>query len=292
MLLIDISLLAQAKEKPINLKPEKPGKRVSVLISGKTQHYYQLTNGNATTIMVEGPGKLRVFTRGSFLKKKGSSLSYKLMYSINGSAQKTVKENGVERSKEALFADTANGVPAELKSFEISLGRGSHAIEITLTDSKIPVYARFSFIKSNSKKKDWVAFSPKNPAEPVDLVTKEEVVNYYRFTAEKPMVVEATGPAELLVLTRIENHYQMKGRINYRIQVKENTNVVNTFQLSSIRSEVTVYKNDQKLVPGKACEFMIKVPKGKHTFTILPLDQDKPNILGRILIPKKNVKLN
>jgi hypothetical protein len=93
------------------------------------------------------------------------------------------------------------------------------------------------------------------------------------------------------VLTRIENHYQMRGRINYRLQVRENDEVINTYQLSSRRSEVTVYKDDNTLIPGKGCEFVINVPKGRHIYEILSLNQDKNTVLGRLLIPEKDVKL-
>ena len=99
------------------------------------------------------------------------------------------------------------------------------------------------------------------------------------------------GPTELRVFTRIENHYQMRGRIHYRIQVKSQEKVVNTYQLSSVRSEVTTYENNKKLIPGKAREFVIDVPDGRHTFEIAPLDKDKGTVLGRMLIPEKSVGL-
>jgi hypothetical protein len=73
--------------------------------------------------------------------------------------------------------------------------------------------------------------------------------------------------------------------------VKELDKVVNTYQLSSERSETAVYKENKELVPGKACEFVIIVPKGKHTYVISPLDEDKNTVLGRLLIPKKDVTL-
>ena len=108
---------------------------------------------------------------------------------------------------------------------------------------------------------------------------------------EKPLKVEIIGPTELRVLTRTENHFQMKGRINYRVQVKENGKVINTYQLCSKVSEVAVYKDVKELIPGTACEFVIYVPKGKHVYEILPLDKDKSTLLGRLLIPEKDVKL-
>jgi hypothetical protein len=83
----------------------------------------------------------------------------------------------------------------------------------------------------------------------------------------------------------------MKGRIHYRVQVMESNTVINTYQLTSERSEITVYKDSKELIPGKACEFVINVPKGRHTYEIFPLDEDKSTLLGRLLLPKKDVKL-
>jgi hypothetical protein len=54
---------------------------------------------------------------------------------------------------------------------------------------------------------------------------------------------------------------------------------------------VAVYKDVKDLIPGTACEFVIYVPKGKHTYELLPLDKDKGSLLGRLLLPKKDVLL-
>ena len=64
----------------------------------------------------------------------------------------------------------------------------------------------------------------------------------------------------------------MKGKINYRIEVKEDKKVKNTYMLCADRSDVTRYKKDGKKIPGKAKEIVISVPSGTHTYTLLPLD--------------------
>ena len=89
----------------------------------------------------------------------------------------------------------------------------------------------------------------------------------------------------------MENHYYMKGRINYRLQVKEDGEIRHTCLLSSVRSEITSYKKDGNKIPGKAKEIVINVPSGTHIYEIIPLDKDKKTILGRILFPKKDINL-
>jgi len=291
LILFYSGISAQTGGKPKYLKPTNFQKKVTHIISGKTRYYYSLNTEKPSTINIQGPGKLRVLTRGRFIPKEEDKIGYEILYSVDGGEQKKVKKNAVARSKTATYLKGSLGVPGQLKDFEIELGRGYHTIEFKLKEEKIPVAVRYKFTPIREKKQEWIAFSPIQPSEPVDLISRETTVNYYRFSMEKPLKVEINGPTVLRVLTRIENHYQMRGRIHYRMQVKENDKVINTYQLSSRRSEIAVYKNDKELIPGKACEFVIDVPKGRHSYEILPLDKDKSTILGRFLLPKKDVKL-
>lgn len=284
-------IMAQSVKKSRFLKPTNFQKRVTTLVSDKSRSYYSLNTEKPSTINVQGPGKLRVITRGRFIPDEGDEIKYEILYSIDGGEKKKIIISSVERSKKATYLKGSLGVPGQLKDFEIELGRGNHTIEFKLKDKNIPVAARYRFTPSKKKKQEWIAFSPMQPSEPVNLISRETTVNYYRFSTKKPLKVEINGPTELRVLTRIENHYQMKGRIHYRLQVKEKGKVINTYQMSSRRSEIAVYKNDKKLIPGKAREFVIDVPGGRHSYEIIPLDEDKSTVLGRLLLPKKNVKL-
>jgi len=120
-------------------------------------------------------------------------------------------------------------------------------------------------------------------------VTNEDVVSYYRYSSAKPLKVRITGPTTLRVLNRVEFDYKMKGQLNYRVEVKEDRNVKNTYMLCTDRSDITRYKKDGKRTPGKAKEIVISVPSGTHTYEIITLD--KCSVLGRILFPKKDIKL-
>jgi len=285
------SILAQSGKKARYLKPTNFQKRVSHIIAEKSRNYYSLSTEKLSTISVRGPGVLRVMTRGRFDSTAGNYIKYELQYTIDGGEKEKVKMNGIERSAKAAYLKSSLGDPGELADFEIELGRGYHTVEFTIKDKKIPVAARYKFTPVKEKKQEWIGFSPLQPSEPIDLISNEQIVHYYRFSFEKPLKIEINGPTVLRVLTRIENHYQMKGRIHYRLQLKESSKVINTYQLSSRRSEVAVYKSNSKLIPGKACEFVINVPKGNHSYEIFPLDEDKSTVLGRLLLPLKDVKL-
>jgi len=284
-------VLAQSTKKTKVLKPEVFTKRVTHIVAEKSRNYYSLSTEEFSKISVRGPGKLRAITRGRFAPGQDGSINYEILYYINGGELEKVKESGVRRSSKTTYQNSALGVPGELKDFEIELDRGYHTIEFKLKEKEPPVAVRYIFIPTKAKKQEWITFSPVQPSEPVDLISNEVIVKYNRFSMEKPLKVEINGPTQLRVLTRIENHYQMKGRIHYRLQVKEKGKVINTYQLSSRRSEIAVYKSDKELIPGKACEFVINVPKGRHIYEIFPLDKDKSTVLGRFLLPEKDVKL-
>jgi len=279
---------AQTAHKPRYLKPLKAQKSIPVRIAGKNKHYYPVNSTESSVIIVSGPGKLQVLTRGRFTAETKGKLKYTLLYSVDGGKQKSISETAVPRSEKASFPESPSDFPAQLQTFEIQLGPGSHTLEFKLRDNTVQVAARYKFTPVNTRKKDWLPFSPMQPSEPVDLVTKEEIVKYYRFSATNPLKIEVTGPTKLQLLSRFENHFQMKGAILYRLQIKEKGKVLNTYQLSNRTSGITVYKNNEKLIPGKASEIMINVPKGSHIYEIIPLDQDKNTLLGRVLIPKKD----
>ncbi len=273
------------------IKPKNAQTTLKTIISGKSKSYYPLNYKEASIISVKGPGKLKIITRVQFTASKSDYLDYNLYYRIDGANKIKVEYEDVQKSESARYNIKSFGNPGVGKTLTLEFGLGEHTLEIW-TGAKLPnVAARYLFRKSKVKKIDWVPLSPLYPKEPVDLISGEEISHYFRFSKSKPLRVKINGPTILRVLTRVENHYYMKGMINYRIQVSENGKIKNTYRLCSNRSEITSYKKGGKIIPGKAKEIVINVPRGSHSYKIIPLDEDKKTILGRVLFPKKDIKL-
>jgi len=249
-----------------------------------------LESGTPTVLLVRGPGKLKVFTRAILNNEKNKS-PYSVLYRINGGNYTRVLFSDIQSSSTAKLRDRSNNIPTTVKVLEIDVAPGDNSIEFKSEKNLPPVIAKYLFNKIREKKTKWFMLSPSPSSDPVDLVTRENVIHYYRFSEIRPLKIRINGPTLLRILTRFENHYDMKGRINYRIQVKEDGKIKHTYLLSSTYSEVTTYRKNTKLVPGKAREFYIQVPSGRHNYTITPLDKDKNTILARVLFPKKDVKL-
>ncbi len=290
-ILLSHVLIAQSGKKSHLIIPKNYKKKVTTIISGKTRSYYALDSNKTSQIYLRGPGKLQIYTRSRFNFDNNAYMNYDIIYSIDGGKAHKFKVKGVERSKIAAYKNSKLGMPSQSRSLEIELSRGYHSIELKLENNYNKVAARCIFYPTKTNKKKWVSYSPTNYIKPVELIIKESIVKYYRFSMKKPLEVEVNGPTELRILSRIENHYHMAGRINYRIQVTEEDEILNTFQLSSKRSEITTYKKDSTLIPGKAREFIIEVPRGRHQYKIKLLDMGDNTVLGRALIPKNDVKL-
>jgi|WetSurMetagenome_2_1015567.scaffolds.fasta_scaffold19487_2 hypothetical protein len=273
------------------IKPVNAKSTITTIVSGTSRAYYPLSSKNSSLLTLKGQGQLKIITRVRFIPNEKSTISYKINYRIDGGIKNVIDFKNVHRSKTAIYKIDTLGIPGEEGDIIIKLGGGEHNIKVWLDSENPKVASRYIFTPKYEKKLTWGTMNPLIPNEPVNLITDEEEIKYFRFSNTQPMVIKITGPTKLRILTRIENHYLMKGRIDYRLQVKEDAKVKRTYQLSSIRSETTCYKKDDSKIPGKAKEIIIDVPKGTHQYEILPLDKFKSTVLGRVLFPKRDIKL-
>lgn len=289
LILLLNSALCYGVPKTKVLVPKNASEPVMISISGKSFSYYSVILDEILVYSVRGPGKLKIITRGQLNIKTENRLNYIIYYRINGGEKINVEFRSVKADNNAFFEDASLGYPGIGENIIIELSRGENSVEIWSGLADQNLYARALFTEIKEKKINWVSMSPLYPAEPVSLVTNEDVVTYFRYSSSNPLKVRVTGPTILRVLNRVEFDYKMKGKLNYRIEVKENNKLKNTYMLSTDRSDVTRYRRDSKKIPGKANEIVITVPSGTHTYEIFLLD--KNSILARILFPKKDIKL-
>ncbi len=273
------------------IKPQNVSTKIITIFGEEHFSYFPINSNKSTILNVKGPGKIKVISRATFPDEKYSTTNYKIYYKLDGGTKKIATFNKVNRSKIAKYQDIKLGFPGEDRSLIIEFGRGNHTIEIWRGNKSPKIAARYFFSKTSKKNIKWIDFSPLQPSEPVELVTEENLSLYYRFSSIKPLKTKIIGPTYLKILTRVENNYNMKGIVNYRFQVKEDGKIINTFLLNSSKSDVTIYKKDAISIPAKAKEIVITVPKGNHFYEIIPLDKDKPTLLGKLFLPKKDIHL-
>jgi len=271
------------------LIPKNANGSVSIVVSGKSYKYYPLSNDEAIVLTTRGPGKLKVISRCQLPGENYTDVDYVVYYRINGGTKTKIEFNNVRVDEKSEFKNTSQGFLTLGENILIELPRGENSIELWSGSKNIKILTRSLFTEIKEKKIDWVSLSPMYPNEPVSLVTNEDVISYYRYASVKPLKIRVTGPTTLRVLNRVEFDYKMKGRLSYRVEVKEDRKLKNTYMLCSDRSDITKYKKDKKKTPGKASEIFISVPAGTHIYEINTMDNY--SILGRILFPKKDIKL-
>ncbi len=289
VLFFSILIFGDLEDKKV-IKPDNASNPITTIVAGKNRTYYSLSSKNATVISVKGAGEFKIITRARFTNSDPNEINYFISYRVDGGKKNKVEFNGIKRSLKAIYKNQSLGIPGDEGIISFNLGAGEHNIKVWLESSDPKVAARFTFTPKKIKKKSWVSLTPTSKNEPVNLISNEDEILYYRFTDEKAVKLNITGPTKLKFLVRVENDYSMKGRTDYRLQIKEDSKIKNTYQLSSVHSQTTRYLHDNSKIPGKANEIVIDVPKGKHTYQLSLLDKNKCTVLCRILFPKKDIK--
>lgn len=130
----------------------------------------------------------------------------------------------------------------------------------------------------------WVKLVPVSYTAVEEIFTKNKIsTSYYEATKSKPVKIEINGPKKIKVLLRLGFNCKMKGKIDYRVTIREDNNIKNTYQISAQNSTQSVFKNIKDLTPGMANFIYIDVPSGAHSYEIYPVGHNSPRLFCRIL---------
>ena len=268
---------------------------VELIVSDRTHRYERLSHAMWSTTTVRGPGRLRLLFRAGLPPALDGTVDYAIDLRVDGGPVERLSFSGVGRSRAVVFRDGRLGVPAQLRDRILNLGAGYHNVDVRIARSSagmLPIFLRTQLEKKKRRPRRWVSLNPLDDAERVDLVVREQYVTYHRNQPGKGFSVEVIGPTQLRIFSRIENRPEMRGRIHYRLQIKEEGKVINTFRLNSRRSDIASYKTDETLVPGQAREIVIPVRSGLHRYEITPIDPDKDVLLARFMLPRSDLDLS
>ena len=251
-----------------------------VVIKGKSGSYYRAAG---LRLSVTGPGGLRVVSRWIGPRPTRRDTSYSI--SIVGGTRRVTKTYSSRKSGIA-------GVPG--RKLWVSRSRDSfvsippRTTQITVACSDKNVYVKLLFSEKPNVLGKLMAKSPDRYADVVRLERKEREVKYYRATSQAPVELEIIGPTTVVMYSRLEFTYDMKGIQNYQVQVVENSQVVHSFTWSAERSDVTRYLDRDDLVPSAGKRGLIQVPAGIHRWSFKP-GRALDGILLRFLIPESDI---
>lgn len=251
-----------------------------VVIKGRSTTYYR---ANGLRLNVTGPGGLRVVSRWIGPRPTQRDTSYSL--TIVGGTRKVAKTYSTRKSGIAGVPGRKLWVGESRTSYAVIPPR-TRQIAITCPDKNVSVKVLFSAKPSSLGKLS--AMSPERYADVVRLERAEREVKYYRATAQTPVELEIIGPTTLVIYSRLEFTYDMKGIQNYQVQILESSQVIHSFTWSSRRSDVTRYLDRDDLVPAPGKRAVIPVPPGVHHWSFKP-GSALDSVLLRFLIPQKDI---
>ena len=250
------------------IRPDVGPEPEQLTISGHSRNYYKLDTDQTVRFQLEGPQRVRVITR-VVLPADDSERSYRVEYQMDSQTPRQF-DTDTEVSPVVRHAAIPELAFGKSRSIYLTVPEGSHTYKFYLPDgSDDSVYLRMIAAKmeqTDANDPEMVQLRPEGGAEKTVLQYKDISLTYYAITDRKSAEVSVLGPTSLQVLSRLQFEYWMEGEVSYRIQVLEDGLVQGTYQLSSERSETTVYRDDGERIPGKWRRFEIDVPEGRHTY--------------------------
>lgn len=280
------SVVAQSKARLI--KPINEASRIKIIVNKKPRTYYSLFENKESILRLNGPGKLILYTRPHFANKNDNSGNYQISYTLNDGKEKTLTVKSVNPSSNAKYPKGVLGIPGSARKFEINIPIGTSQIKFKLIANNKPVAIRYIF-KSVKLKLNWIDYTPRTYESVCDIITNEMISSYYKYSKKKPLEINVNGPTQIKVYTRLGFNYKMSGVVNFRLQILENGQTINTYQLSNKQSEVSIFKKEKDLTPGKASKFVINVPAGKHSYQIIPMEEINSGIFSKLMIVRGDV---
>ena len=247
--------------------------RVKYSIGNKLYNYHSLNNTKFTYVNVNGPGKLTVMFRAHFTSDSPQSLSYNIIYMADSAKIKVLKVNNVLPTTKNTYIQSSDDKPSDAKILVIGVKPDVKRIGCKTKDLSPQVDFIYKFEPTTVM--PWRDLKSRNDSIKIGLksVSKPSVQSYYRISSSKSQKFKVRGPATIRVFTRLEYDYTMQGLLTYRVSVKKNDSIPQTFRLTTNPSRDMQYVSDKKFVPGQLQKFFIEVPKGVHTYETSLLDR-------------------
>lgn len=281
LLLPEMGVLAR------EIHPDAAPEPETLIISGHDRRYYRLSRDQNLTYSLEGPQRIRVITR-VVIDDNQDQKDYRIEYTVDdGTPRQFTADTEISPVvKHSIHSSERIG---KSRSLYITIPPGKHTYKFhPAPGTDMTVYVRVLAAKMQTDAGDdpeMVHLRPSGNAERVKLLYKETPLTYYRLTDKTHAEVTVNGQTYLRLYTRVEFEYWMEGEVNYRITVMEDSKVKGTFQLSSDRSETTIYQDNGELIPGKWRRFKVGVPDGEHTYRFTMSDSEKSALI-KILLPE------
>lgn len=260
--------------------PNEETERLTILVKGHERTYYQ---ANDLSLTVTGPGYIKLYTRWIGPRPTDRDTTYQV--TVNVGRKRHTKRFRTTRSAVAGIPRSGLWVG---KSRTLTLPLPNNTVTIRTASSGNDVFVRPFFSKRQASLGSLRSMSPDTYSDVVLLVLRERERKYFRTTVEQPVELDIIGPTTLVVYSRLEFTYDMKGLQNFGIQIWEDDALLHSYAWSTSRSDVTRYLERDDLVPSPGQKIIVQVPRGEHRWTFKPSSSMK-DVLLRFLIPERDL---
>ena len=255
------------------MKPENAKDMRDILIvSGNRSSYYTLKK-DALVYKVQGPQRIKIYSRAVLNKKSSKSKAYGFEVQINGG--QPLKVNHKQKlSKGVKSPQHPNHYFSKSTTDFISIPPGVNELIIRPQKRSDPVMIRVLEDESGvrGKKKRIDALSEEDP---VTLKSGGKDLSYYALKEGRSLFVTLDGPTHLEVISRLGFDPQMGRTEDYRIQILDNGKLLGTYYFMAERSEETEVIGHSDMVPGKWRSCDVKLGKGMHEIKLRLLDDQR-----------------
>lgn len=255
------------------LKPANGSKQKEVLtIAEKRRVYYKLEK-EKLTYEINGPVRLKIYSRSVYSRKSSESQPYGFQVQING--DKPININHKQRLTSSVKSSMhPNHYYSRSAVDYVNVPPGKHKVHLLVDKKTKPVLVRVLDIDlkpEGSKKR----LSPLEQASPVSVKANGKSIKYYELSADNPLYVQLEGPTNFELVTRLAFQPWMGREQDYRLQIWRDGKLAGTFYFSGERSEVSSVVGRDDIVPGKWRSCYVPVPKGEHKLKIKIMENDR-----------------
>ena len=266
------------------LRPVRDRDQKEILVINSKRRVYYPIKQSGLLYQISGPIRAEFISRYPVLKGKKKSHSFNYVIVLNG--KDTIKVNhrykvqsSIRSVQHPKHRYTYSG------NYFINLPKGNHSIEVLENNGlKYPVLLRLlskEFESSRGSNQKVLTPMVHKDGVKVDLGGKK--INYFECSKDIPLQIEASGPKTMRIISRLEFTDKMGSEESYRIHIKTGKKVVGTYFFNTERSSSSSISGRLDKVPGKWRSCEIKVPSGKHTYSIEVSDEGK-TVLTRFML--------
>ena len=265
------------------LRPVRDRDQKEILVINSKRRVYYPIKQSGLLYQVSGPTRAEFISRYPVLKGKKKSHSFNYVIVLNG--KDTIKVNhrykvqsSIRSVQHPKHRYTYSG------NYFINLPKGNHSIEVLESQRlKYPVLLRLLSKEFESMGSNQKVLTPMVHKDGIKVNLDGKKINYFECSKDIPLQIEASGTKTMRIISRLEFTDKMGREESYRIHIKTGKKVMGTYFFNTERSSSSSISGRLNKVPGKWRSCEIKVPSGKHTYSVEVSDEGK-TVLTRFML--------